>query len=139
MYRFSALLIAGVLTGCGGGGDAADQAAMSITPTGQTWINCVGSIDGAVSRHVIVGGQAPFAIRSTSASLVVGTVAGGVFTPSATGQFGTDAPLIVSGSEPSVWVVTDRMACDSEGIVQVLDLHKAQVNITINTEAAEAI
>ncbi len=70
-------------------------------------------------------------------NLIVGTMNNTVFTPSTSGQFGMASPLLISNSGSSVWILTDQMPCDSEGVVQVMDAHKAVASITINTEAAE--
>lgn len=138
MRKILSLVVVCLLAACGGGGgDAADPVTLSVNTSGTTWKNCVGSVNGAISKHVIVGGKSPYSIRSLSSNLVIGTMSGDVFTASTNGQFGTGDPLVMSDSGSSIWVVTDNMPCDSEGIVEVRDLSKVVANIAITTEAAE--
>ncbi len=138
MRKLLTVLSAFLLAACGGGGgDAADPVGLSVNTAGQTYKECVLSVDGQISRHVIVGGKSPYSVQSLSRDLIVGTLSGNVFTPSVNGQFGSRDPLTVSNSGSSIWIVTDNMPCDSESIVEVRDLSKVVVNITINTEAAE--
>lgn len=138
MRKLLTVLSVFLLAACGGGGgDAADPVALSVNTAGQTYKECVLSVDGQISRHVIVGGKSPYSVQSLSRDLIVGTFNGTVFTPSVNGQFGSRDPLTVSNSGSSIWIVTDNMPCDSESIVEVRDLSRVVVNITVNTEAAE--
>lgn len=136
MCKIFTLIAVFLLAACGGGGgDAEDPVNLSVNIAGKTWTECVGSVDGAPSRHVIVGGASPYAVRSLSPDLIVGTFVGSAFTPAANGQFDSQDPMIVSDSGDSIWIVTNNMPCDSESVVEVRDLGKVLVNITINTES----
>lgn len=138
MRKIFTLIAVCLLAACGGGGgDAADPVVLSVNVAGKTWTECVGSVDGAPSRHVIVGGHSPYTARSLSPDLIVGTMSGSIFTPATNGQFGSQDPMILSDSGASIWIVTNNMPCDSQGIVEVRDLFKTLVNITISTAAAE--
>lgn len=109
------------LASCGGGGDdAAGPSRMVVTPAEKTWVgpkslclNGTFSIENAISTHVIVGGQEPYRIVSTSPSAI---------------------PLqtTVTGKNPTFDIVANGSCASDFGVtVVVLDYHSAAVNVGI--------
>lgn len=124
------------LSGCGGGGgDAGDVTTFTVTPASFTWNTnaaCPGSgVSDADSVHTIIGGEAPFRIRSTVAGLQVGFA-------SPTNQFvaaplNSDGDLILEGQDPK-FAIRTTLLCGSNVSVTVLDRFSRNVAVAITVE-----
>lgn len=129
-------VLGAALSGCGGGGgDAGDVTTFAVSPASFTWNTgaaCPGSgVANADSVHTIIGGDAPFRIRSTVSGLQVGFAnSNNEFVPA---PLNGDGDLILEGQDPK-FAIRTSLSCGSDVQVLVLDRFSRNVAVSIKVE-----
>lgn len=121
-FLVTSLMLLGVLSACGGGGEnAGDASEFSVSPNEWkvTYVDnesCTPSVSSPPTKVVtIIGGQAPFRIHNSSpAQMFVDR---------------TEA----SGKDP-VFVITLRGGCMEDNVITVLDYHSRVATIAVTAE-----
>lgn len=128
------------LTACGGGGDVAgDVATFSAIPSEFNWSTTCpdgggGGVAGAVSLHIINGGQPPFRLSSSiGGGLEIGLVENDQFVPPTPSMFNSDGYLVLDGKDPR-FAVRATLGCKSDVGVTVLDYHSKVANVSIKVD-----
>ena len=134
---FGMVAMLALLASCGGGGDeAGDAEAMSVSPAEVTW-GCKGS-GGGLSVHTINGGQRPFRIHNAFPQFITlyqVQVIGGVqqYIPF---QLQPDSSAVLDGKDAQFAAYLDA-PCESEVSVIVYDFHSQSFEVSLETDTED--